>query len=47
MGAEPFEHYHGFNGEVVVAVQEVTLENVMMFLALLYNLKKDMGLMYY
>lgn len=35
MGVEPFKHDHGFNGEVIVAVQEVTLENIMMSLALL------------
>lgn len=35
MGAEPFQHDHGFNGEVFVAVQEVTLENIVMFLAFL------------
>lgn len=34
-GAEPFKHDHGFNGEVTVAVQEVTLDNVMMSLAFL------------
>ena len=35
MGVEPFKDDHGFNGEVIVAVQEVTLENIMMSLAFL------------
>lgn len=35
MGAEPFEHDHGFNGQVMVAVHEVTLDNIVIYLAFL------------
>lgn len=41
MGDKPFEHDHGFNCEVIVAVHKVTLKNVMMCLAFLQNLQKD------
>lgn len=39
MGVEPFKHDHSFNGEVIVAVQEVTLDNIMMRLAFLEHLQ--------
>lgn len=40
MGAEPVEHDHGFNGQVIVAVQEVTLDNIVIYMAFLEHLQR-------